>query len=130
MNETITLSLNSVVTVTLAVFGAVATIGKGVEWIEKLIKALRKPETTQNDRLDDMEARLSAVEKRVEADHTLYMQFFERDKGKLDDVQEGMAVIVKAMLATISHAINGNDTEVLRREQSSLQEYLAKKVSG
>ena len=130
MNETITISTSSIITVVLAVFGAIATIGKGVEWIGKLITALRKPEATQNDRLDGMDTRIKKLEDRMDADRILYMQYFERDKDKLDDVQEGMAVIIRAMLATISHAINGNDTDALRREQGSLQDYLTKHVGS
>lgn len=130
MSETITISTSSIITVVLAVFGAIATIGKGVEWIGKLITALRKPETTQNDRLDGMDTRIKKLEDRMDADRILYMQYFERDKDKLDDVQEGMAVIIRAMLATISHAINGNDTDALRREQGSLQDYLTKHVGS
>ena len=130
MSETITISTSSIITVVLAVFGAIATIGKGVEWIGKLITALRKPEATQNDRLDGMDTRIKKLEDRMDADRILYMQYFERDKDKLDDVQEGMAVIIRAMLATISHAINGNDTDALRREQGSLQDYLTKHVGS
>ncbi len=128
MNETITISMNQLATVILAVFAAIVTIGKGLEYIKELITALKKPETEQNDRLKEIENRVEKVENRLDEDHDLYMRYFEHDKTRLNSVRTGMNVLIKAMLATISHALNDNDIDALKDAQSSIQEYLTERV--
>ena len=123
MNTPIELSPMEIAGLFLAFCGAVAAIGKAVEYIAKLISAAKKPEVKQNDRIADLEKRLSAVEGTLK-DHD---RFFENDKDKLDGLMDGMRILQLASLATISHAINGNDIDKLREVEHELQSYLARK---
>jgi len=123
MNNPIALSPVEIGALFLAFCGAIAAIGKAAEYVAKLIGAARKPEEKQNEQIAEVEKRLEAVEATLKA----HEQFFANDKDKLDTLMDGMRVLQYASLATISHAINGNDIENLRKVEHDLQSYLAKK---
>lgn len=80
------------------------------------IKFTGTPNKTQNERLDELERWKKDVDKRLQTgdDH------FRR-------VDDGNKVTQKALLALMKHAINGNDTEDLRKAEKSLEEYLVDK---
>ena len=122
MNNPISLTPLQIAGVFLAVCGAIASIGKASEYVLKLISAAKKPETKQNDRITTLEERMDKVETALH-DHD---KFFANDKELLDEIKEGMHVLQRASLATLSHAINGNDVDRLKETVKELQDYLTK----
>lgn len=65
-------------------------------------------------------ARLEAVEKKQEQ----YEEYFSRDLRRIEILEEGNRVTQKALLALMSHALDGNDVERLRKAKDDLNEYL------
>lgn len=77
------------------------------------IKRLRAPEKTQDDRLKVIEERLD-----------LFETYFLNDKKRIDAMESGNRVTQQAILALLSHAINGDNQEQLEKARNNLNEYL------
>ena len=82
-------------------------------WMVKAFKGIKKPETTQNDRLTKLEVRMDAVE-----------GFLGNDNRRLNTIERGNRVTQEALLALLSHAIDGNNIDDLKSARKSLQTYL------
>lgn len=100
----------------LWICGAVCTIAAAAAVFAKALAKAQEPEAVQNQRLD-------ALEKKVDK----FAEFFDRDKRRLDSLDEGNRVTQQALLALMSHAINGNDIEKLSRAKDDLESYLINK---
>ena len=72
--------------------------------------------TPQDQRLDSIEKRLDANDK-----------FFEKDNRHICTIEEGNRVTQRALLALLSHAINGNNTAELKKAEADLSEYLIRR---
>lgn len=79
-------------------------------------KTVQKPNQTQNDRLDALEAWQKIVNSRLDNGDA---HFGISDKGN--------HITQEAILALMSHAINGNDVEKLRKAKEKLENYLIEK---
>ena len=77
------------------------------------IKKLRAPEKTQDDRLKLIEERLD-----------LFETYFLNDKKRIDAMESGNRVTQRAILALLSHAIDGNNQDQLETARDNLNEYL------
>ena len=67
-----------------------------------------------------IEERLSAVEKKLDE----HQDYFSNDNERLDIIEEGNKVTQRALLALLSHGIDGNDVEGMRKAKAELQDYL------
>lgn len=79
-------------------------------------KTIQKPNKTQDDRLDALETWKLKVEERLETGN----QHFE-------EVDKSNRITQKALLALMSHAINGNDIDKLKQAKDDLENYLTDK---
>lgn len=107
----------------VAACGLVITIWAVVEIIAKIVELTRKTNKGQDGRITALEAKGREYEKKFAE----YDSFFKRDKDRLDGVDEAERVTQKAILALLSHAINGNDIDSLREARDSLETYLTNK---
>ena len=83
----------------MAISGAINVVAKAVE-------RMRKPNKTQNERLE-------VLEKRAKSD-------FER----LERIEEGNVIMQRALLALLAHGIDGNDVEAMKRAKAELTDFL------
>lgn len=81
-----------------------------------MIRKAKAPNELQN-------ARLAKLEDRMDRAYIL----LAKDKDKLDNFSEGERITQQALLALMSHAINGNDTDKLEAAKNRLEEYLINK---
>lgn len=88
--------------VAIAIMGFIVLVGNVV----KVIKEWRKPG-------------MSEAEWRMDVDHKL-----DNDNKRIASLEDGNKVICKALIAMLSHEINGNSTEKLKQAMSDLQNYL------
>ena len=100
----------------LWICGAVCTIAAAAAVFAKALAKAQEPEAVQNQRLD-------ALEKKVDK----FAEFFDRDNKRLNSLDEGNRVTQQALLALMSHAINGNDVDKLSRAKDDLESYLINK---
>jgi len=97
----------------LAWCAAIMTISGAASVIANLITKALSPNKAQNARLD-------AIEKRLETHDTL----FANDLKRFQDIDEGNKVTQTALLALLSHALDGNDVQSLKDAKKDLEKYL------
>jgi hypothetical protein len=105
------ITLNSL----LAVCGGISCIAAAVNWIAKAVKAARAPDQKQNERIKALEDKTKE-----------YDTFFAADKKRLVRLEEGNRITQRALLALLSHGIDGNDTQAMREAKKELQDFLIK----
>lgn len=88
--------------VAIAIMGFIVLVGNVV----KVIKEWRKPG-------------MSEAEWRRDVDQKL-----DKDNKRIASLEDGNKVICKALIAMLSHEINGNSIEKLKKAMSDLQDYL------
>ena len=107
------LTLGGVITLVLALAGAVSTIGSAVEKIVKATKAVRAPEQRQNDEIAEIKERLDKLESRQ-----------KKDESQIEAGKECNRVLTKGMLALLEHGINGNNIDQMRDAKNDVEAYL------
>lgn len=105
----------------MALFVAVTTIDKGVDIFKKWHKA--GPEGKQNDKIQDIDQRLTTVEQAI----IRHAEILRNDKSRFETIEAGNHVTQEALLALLSHTIDGDNDEQLRKARNDLHEYLINK---
>ena len=103
--------------------GALITVSSVATVLMKFFEWKNRPNQRQDERIAAAEKRLLAHEEKLK----LYEDFFMRDKARLDDIDKSNKVTQRALLALLSHAINGNDVDALHKAKDELQDYLTQK---
>lgn len=103
--------------------GALITVSSVATVLMKFFDWKNRPNQRQNERLDAAEKRLDGIDKKFQQ----YDNFFLTDKERLDDIDKANKVTQRAILALLSHAINGNDVDSLHRAKHELEDYLTQK---
>ena len=116
MSHPITFTQQDFVTLILGICGAITCIAGALAVIVKAVTAAKQPNKTQDQRLDSIEKRLNAHDK-----------LFEKDNCRIKTIEEGNRVTQRALLALLSHAINGNNTDELKKAEADLSEYLIRR---
>ena len=102
MNTQVTFTPYEIIQLFLSMCATIVAVSAAVTVIIKVIQKAKQPEMTQNERID-------ALEKKVER----FEQFFDNDNKRLIELEKGNRVTQQALLALLSHAIHGNDTDSL-----------------
>lgn len=113
MDQPITFTPQQVFELILWVCGAIVSVSAAITVIVKVVQKAKAPEKTQNERIDKLEKEMEK-----------FKQFFENDNRRLKKLEDGNIVTQQALLALLSHAINGNDVDSLRKAKSDLEKYL------
>ncbi len=101
----------------IAICAAVVTVSGAVGAIVKFLHFLRKPEVKQNENIDKLAADMLLVQSKLNS-----------DKERLDDLETGLKYTLESLLALLSHALDGNDIDGLKKAKKHLNEYLIGKV--
>lgn len=101
-----TFTLTQLFQIFLAICGAIITVGGAGTIVIKIIDKKRKPD---KDRDETMKK---------------HQEMLDRDNKRLKELEEGNRVMMQAMLAMMSHELDGNHTEQLRQAHDALKEYL------
>lgn len=100
----------------LAVAGVVNTLGSAVEKIIKVVKAAKTPNEAQNDRLDELERWRKDVDQRLVNGNTHF-----------DSIDASTRVTQRALLALLSHGIDGNNIKDMEAAKHEIETYLISK---
>ena len=103
-------------TALLAAAGAVSTLGAAANWLVKLVRALKSPNTEQDRRLARLETRMREVD-----------AFLARDKKRLDTMEGSTRVTQRALLALLAHGIDGNHRSQMEEAKKELELHLIRK---
>lgn len=123
MEQPIIFTPTEMFTMIVAICGAIVTVAGAVTVIVKAIKQVKAPEILQNDRITACENNIADIYKKFMD----YDMFLKRDKKRLDKLEDGNEVVSEALLALLSHAINGNDVDGLTNAKNKLNNYLIRK---
>lgn len=100
----------------VAFAAALITISSAIAVIINLISKLREPDKLRDEKIKQLENRISELEKA------------NRDKDdKFNGIEEGNKIIQTALLALLKHSLNGNDTDALKKAEADLESYLINK---
>jgi hypothetical protein len=88
--------------------------------IQKIIEMAKKPEKNQNIRMDQHEVWLKEHDEKIKE----FEGFFRNDKTRLNQMEEGNRIQQKALLALLSHGIDGNNIEPLKKAKAEMEKYL------
>lgn len=104
-----TFTLTQLFQIFLAICGSIITVGGAGAIIAKLITKYRKPD---KDRDETMKK---------------HQEMLDNDNKRLKELEEGNKVVMQSLLAIMSHLIDGNHTEELKKSKEMVQEYLIKR---
>ncbi len=101
----------------LSICAAVVALSGAIGAIVRLIKWLKRPGEKQDENISSLERRMDDVEQKL-----------TKNKGRLSDVEKGLRLTLESLLALMSHAIDGNDIDKLKKAKDDLNAYLLEKV--
>lgn len=113
MDTTITFTPAQMVEAVLAVCGAIMSVAAAAGVVAKVIAAIKAPNKHQDARLDEHKALIDRHEK-----------LFANDNERLNTLEKGNRITQQALLALLSHGIDGNDIDALKKAKEALQEHL------
>ena len=116
MDTIVSFTIGQLVGSILAACAALSCVAAAVTWVVKVVSKVRAPEHRQDERLTELERRVAKHD-----------EFLDRDKERLEAIEEGNRVTQRAILALLAHGIDGNDIDALRTAKTELQEYLIKR---
>lgn len=100
----------------LALCSAIVVLSGAVHVVINLFTKISAPNKLQNSRIEVTEKRLT--------DHDALLK---NDLKRLEDLDNANRVTQRAILALLSHGIDGNNIEELKKAKLELQEYLIKR---
>lgn len=110
------MDITIVSTQVMAITGMITGIAAVVVLIANLIKKAKSPNEIQNQRIDELEKRV-----------TMHDEYFAKDLKRFESLEAGNRVIQHAILALLAHGIDGNDVDSMKAAKKELEEYLISK---
>lgn len=93
----------------LAICGGFTTVCVAVGWLIKLIKALKKPNTDINEKLDNDNKRIKELE------------------DQLKYISSSIGVLMRCDLVILGHLRTNNNTGQMSKMETEIQEFLIKR---
>lgn len=116
MNQQITFTPQQVIELVLWICGAIVSVSAAVTIIIKVVQKAKAPEKKQDERITKLEERMDK-----------FQQYFDNDNKRLTDLEKGNIITQQALFALLSHAINGNDIDGLKKAKRDMEDYLVTK---
>lgn len=116
MNIPITITLGQICTGFLAICAGIAAIGAATSWIIKAVNAAKAPGKIQDERIEALEKKVADLE-----------GYSKSDKSRLEEIEDGNRMTQRALLALLSHGIDGNNREEMVKAKNELTTYLIEK---
>ena len=114
-----------IINMILAVCAGIITVSGALTSVIKVVQKVHGPEEEQNTRITALETEVKQIEDRLK----LGNKRFETDAEHIEKVEQSNVITQRALLALLSHSINGNDLESLKRAKADLEEYLTENKS-
>ena len=92
---------------------AIVLLANAADKIAAVIKTAKAPNAQQNDRLDALEEEMKQVQ-----------QYLANDKKHLGALDDGNRITQRALLALLSHGLDGNSIEQMEAAKAALEEHL------
>ena len=103
-----------------SVCAAAITLDKVLDIIHKYVKKAQAPDAVQNKRLDEMDRRISAIE-RGQLQHGAALN---RDLGRFTEIDEVNRLTLKAVRALLESQLTGNNIAAMQASKTEIDNYL------
>lgn len=113
MDFSVTISLAQIIGGVLAFCGVIITLSSAITVIVGSIKRFKAPEDIQNGRIDALEIEVKRLDGLI-----------VNDSDRMKNLEEGNRITQKAILALLSHGIDGNDIAGLKNAKADMESYL------
>ena len=100
----------------LAVASAIVLLYNAFKAIANAWQAAKAPNEKQNKRISDLEVWRRGVDEKL-----------DKDKKRLDIIEEGNRASQRALLALLDHGIDGNNTKQMEEAKEELRNHLINK---
>lgn len=110
------ITIGELIKVLLAVCGGIITVSGAVVVIMNWVSKAKAPELAQNERITELEKRV-----------TRHDELLDKDNRRIVQLEEGNRVVQRAILALLAHGIDGNDIEAMKQAKHDLEKYLLNK---
>lgn len=107
------IEIQDVISLFLTFCGGIGIIGAATVYIAKAVGWIRRPEHKQDAILQDHEKRISELEEKTENDYS-----------DIKKLQEEMAMMLRAVMALVSHSLDGNNKDELKDSKKEINGYL------
>ena len=102
-----------VATIVLWVCAAISTVAGAITVVVNTVKAAKKPEKTQNERIAKLEQRMDAAERHL-----------DNDKRRFEAFEAESAITRRALLALLGHALTGDNEKQLQTAYDELNIFI------
>lgn len=113
MAHTENLTAENIWSIVAWVAAALVLLANAGEKVAGIVRAVKAPDTVQDDRLA-----------KLEADMVVVKGYLDTDKKRLDTLSEGDKVTKHAILALLGHGIDGNNVDEMISSKHELEKYL------
>lgn len=96
------------------------TVSTAFNWVLQWRVKLKEPNSLQDKTLNEHEQRISENEQTL----IRYGEYLTKDKKRFKELEEGSRVTQEAILALLSHALDGNNITDLTTSKARLHDYL------
>ena len=135
-------------TMILSICGGITAVAAAIAVIIKVVSKVKEPDDKQNTRLGEHDKKLDSIDRKLAADkdrldlfQSKIVQLEERQKEnsimievherkiaeaeqRINKSEHGSNVTMKALLALLSHGIDGNAIEPMKEAKAALEDYL------
>ncbi len=104
----------------LALCVAITTIAAAISVISTWFNKIKGPDKARDAEILALKNRMSETESKIQQ----MSARLEEGNRKFDNIEEGSHVMQRALLALLSHAIDGNNTDEMKDVRNELNRYL------
>ena len=128
MTEPIGITPAELLSIVLAVCGAIITVSGAIAVIVNFVHKAKEPNKIQNERIDKLEEDVETINDRLDRGDRHFLSDAERMSSLEHEVKTTNKVIIESLQALTSHAIDGNNVEQLKQSEKTLNNYLINKI--
>ena len=128
MTEPIDITPAELLSIVLAVCGAIITVNGAIAVIVNFVHKAKEPNKIQNERIDKLEEDVETINDRLDRGDRHFLSDAERMSSLEHEVKTTNKVIIESLQALTSHAIDGNNIEQLKQSEKTLNNYLINKI--
>lgn len=100
----------------LAVAGGISTLANAANWLIKLVQIMKAPNAEQDRQLAELAEWRKSVDQKL-----------DNDNRRLNRNEDSERITQRALLALLSHGIDGNHLEQMEKAKEELQNHLISK---
>lgn len=116
MEQVYQFTLADIYHIIMAMCGGIVSVAAAIGVIVAIVKKVKTPNQLQNERLDGLEDKLKKHDELLSNDNT-----------RLKNIESSNRVTQRALLALLTHGIDGNDVDSMKKARDELQQYLIEK---